>query len=302
MLKSTPGVWIRAVRLRTLPLSIAGIVVGNALCINDPRFSWTLFILMIITAMLFQIVSNLANDLGDGLKGTDNEQRIGPKRIFQSGLLTQSDLKKGIFFILILAIIFAMVIIFKAFGLEVWLYLFVFFGLTLFSIWAAIYYTIGNRAYGYKGWGDFFVFLFFGGLSVMGSYFVQVKELTGASVSMSCVVGALSVAVLNLNNMRDRVSDANAGKRTLVVLLGDQKAKVYHFLLVCGALLTLIFNQIQSFTSYFWLPLLVIIPLLFHLQRVFRFKEPSAYDPELKKVALTTFGLSLLFLVNMLIG
>ena len=171
-------VWLSAARLRTLPLSISGILVGNSLCLDQSSFSWGLFVLMILTATSFQIISNFANDYGDGIKGTDNENRIGPKRILQQGLLSKEILKKGIIVMSLIAIILSCTLIFFAFSGQSWLNIIIFLCLTVFSIWAAISYTVGDNAYGYMGLGDLFVLLFFGGVSVLGSYFVQLKTLS----------------------------------------------------------------------------------------------------------------------------
>ena len=171
-------VWLSAARLRTLPLSISGILVGNSLCLDQSSFSWGLFVLMILTATSFQIISNFANDYGDGIKGTDNENRIGPKRILQQGLLSKEILKKGIIVMSLIAIILSCTLIFFAFRGQSWLNIITFLCLTVFSIWAAISYTVGDNAYGYMGLGDLFVLLFFGGVSVLGSYFVQLKTLS----------------------------------------------------------------------------------------------------------------------------
>ena len=142
-------IWIRAARLRTLPLSVAGIISGNALCLSNREFSWILFSLMMLSAMLFQVLSNFANDYGDGIKGTDNAQRIGPERVFQAGLLSRDSLKKGIQFTAGLAFLVAITLIFLALGGNSWQYIFLFVVLSVASIWAAVKYTIGNNAYGY---------------------------------------------------------------------------------------------------------------------------------------------------------
>jgi len=295
-------VWIRAARLRTLPLSISGIVVGNALCIQDENFSWILFCLMLLTAITFQIVSNLANDYGDGVKGTDNADRVGPKRVLQAGLLSREVLKKGIIWVAVVSIILSITLIITAFGSESWLYFIVFFGLAVLSVWAAISYTVGDKAYGYRGLGDLFVFIFFGLVSVLGAYFLQLKTFSFAAVLMALVLGLLSVAVLNLNNMRDLESDANAGKRTLAVILGLMGSKYYHYALIFSAGSILFFFFIRQSLSFYWLALLGLFPLVKHLVTVVSNKDPKLLDPELKKVALTTFFLSILIFISFSLG
>lgn len=285
-------IWIRAARLRTLPLSVAGIISGNALCLSNREFSWILFSLMMLSAMLFQVLSNFANDYGDGIKGTDNAQRIGPERVFQAGLLSRDSLKKGIQFTAGLAFLVAITLIFLALGGNSWQYIFLFVVLSVASIWAAVKYTIGNNAYGYYGWGDIFVFLFFGGLSVLGSFFLQKNSLSIDAVLLVFVIGNLSVAVLNLNNMRDIESDKVAGKRTVAVILGVKNAKRYHIFLIMGALLGLFIFLYKTQPLNFGLPLLSCIPLVFHLKRVIYNTKPKDLDPELKIVALSTFAIS----------
>ena len=298
----TTKIWIRAARLRTLPLSISGVIVGNALCVQQANFSWLLFVLMLLTAVTFQIVSNLANDYGDGVKGTDNADRIGPERVLQSGLLSRQALKKGIVGVALVSLLLALILITAAFGSNSWMYFLIFLGLAIFSIWAAISYTVGDKAYGYRGLGDVFVFVFFGLVSVLGAYFLQLKEFSLAAVAMAVVVGLLSVAVLNLNNMRDRESDAAVGKRTLAVLLGALGAKYYHYFLIGGAVVILIVFSVQQTVSFSWLVGLGVFPLLFHLLSVIKNKDPKTLDPELKKVALATFALSLLIFISFSLG
>jgi 1,4-dihydroxy-2-naphthoate octaprenyltransferase len=295
-------VWLSAARLRTLPLSISGILVGNALSLNQPDFSWSLFVLMLLTAISFQIISNFANDYGDGVKGTDNENRIGPKRVFQQGLLSKQVLKNGIIVMSLVALLLACILIFIAFGAQFLVYGAVFFLLALLSVWAAISYTVGDKAYGYRGLGDIFVLLFFGGVGVLGSYFVQLKTFSWPVLLLGLAIGLFSAAVLNLNNMRDRINDGVVGKKTLAVLLGAKAAKRYHFILIgCAMLLITIVFLIASYT-FFWIPFIALIPLIMHLIKVIKISDPKQFDPELKKVALSTFFLSVLIFITLLIG
>ncbi len=295
-------VWIRAARLRTLPLSVSGIIVGNALCLSENNFSWILFLLMLLTAISFQIISNFANDYGDGIKGTDNDARLGPERVFQAGLLSRKELKNGIFASSVFALILAITVILLAFGANSLFYLGVFLALSFISIWAAISYTVGKGAYGYRGLGDLFVLLFFGGLSVLGSYFVQLKTFDFNVLLFAVVIGFLSVGVLNLNNMRDLDNDAAVGKKTFAVFLGKTKAKLYHLFLIGGATVLLIGVFITTELNYFWLPMLVVFPLVRHMKVVVTNKLPKKLDPELKKLALTTFFLSVLIFIALHLG
>ena len=295
-------VWLKAVRLRTLPLSVSGILIGNSLCFQHTEFSVTLFVLMLFTAISFQIISNFANDYGDGVKGTDNENRVGPKRVLQQGLLSRAILKKGIVIISLISLLLAFVLIFLAFGFNSWNYILIFIGLSFASVWAAIFYTVGNKAYGYYGFGDLFVFLFFGGVSVLGAYFVQLKTFSYPAILLSLVVGFLSVGVLNLNNMRDIDNDAFVGKRTLVVIMGAAIAKKYHLflLIVSVSILVYVFSSVSI--RFFWIPYLAIIPLIVHFISVLKNSEPKFFDPELKKLSLSIFFLSILIFFSFYLG
>lgn len=295
-------VWLKAVRLRTLPLSVSGILIGNSLCFQHTEFSGTLFVLMLFTAISFQIISNFANDYGDGVKGTDNENRLGPKRVLQQGLLSREILKKGIVIISLISLLLAFVLIFLAFGSNSWYYILIFIGLSFASVWAAIFYTVGNKAYGYYGFGDLFVFLFFGGVSVLGAYFVQLKTFSYPAILLSLMVGFLSVGVLNLNNMRDIDNDAFVGKRTLVVIMGAAIAKKYHLflLIVSVSILVYVFSSVSI--RFFWIPYLAIIPLMVHFISVLKNSEPKFFDPELKKLSLSIFFLSILIFFSFYLG
>ena len=292
-------IWVTAARLRTLPLSLSGIIVGNALALNAPEFSLTLFLFSLLSAICFQIISNFANDYGDGVKGTDNEARVGPKRVLQQGLLTPESLKKGIIILSLISLIIALTLILLAFGFSEAFSVLIFIMMAVAAVAAAIKYTVGGNAYGYRGLGDLFVFIFFGGVSVLGSYFLQLKTLTTQSLLFAVAIGLLSVAVLNLNNMRDRENDLAVGKNTLVVLMGAKAAKFYHAFLILFSLLLLGFaiesHQLISIRS---LPFLAFIPLMIHFFKVMFQKVPEKLDPELKRLALSVFLLSLLVFIT----
>lgn len=291
--------WIQAARLRTLPLSLSGIIVGTALAAYKGYFDGTLFVLALLTTIGFQVISNFANDYGDGVKGTDNEDRIGPARALQSGTITRASLKNGIIVSTILTLLIALALIYLAFGLENLPYIILFFVLGLLSIWAAINYTIGSKAYGYRGMGDLFVFLFFGLLGVLGSMFLFTKSLDAVAILPAVAIGLLCVAVLNLNNLRDMVSDKKHGKVTLVVKMGFDRGKIYHGFLIITALLC--FSVFIWLEGWGWKPsffMLAFVPLLIHLRKVMQTQNPGHLDSELKKVALSTFLLAILFLIS----
>ena len=294
--------WIQAARLRTLPLSLSGIIVGTALAILEGQFEMHIFVLALLTTVGFQVTSNFANDYGDGVKGTDNEDRIGPARALQSGSITRKSLKTGIIISILISMAIALTLIYLAFGEENLTYILVFFALGLLSIWAAIKYTVGSNAYGYRGMGDLFVFLFFGLLGVLGSMFLYTKTLGWTSLLPAISIGLLCVAVLNLNNLRDMVSDKKHGKITMVVSMGFENGKRYHFLLIFGALICFsLFVWIESFDWRYSFFMLAFVPLLIHLRKVMMTKNPASLDTELKKVALSTFLLAILFFISVII-
>ena len=290
--------WVQAARLRTLPLSLSGIIVGTALARKHGFFELGIFILALLTTVGFQVTSNFANDYGDGVKGTDNEDRIGPARALQSGLISRPLLKKGILVSIAISMLMALVLIYLAFGTEDLIYVLLFFLLGTLSIWAALKYTIGSNAYGYMGLGDVFVFLFFGLLGVLGSMFLYTKVLDGPSLLPAIAIGLLCVGVLNLNNLRDVVSDKKSGKNTLVVIMGYANGKRYHFALISLAFLCFLgyifIENIPLYDSYF---MLAFLPILIHLATVIKTQEPRELDGELKKLALSTFALAILFYI-----
>ncbi len=287
--------WISAARLRTLPLSISGIIVGSALGVSS-FFETTIFWLAIATTLGLQILSNFANDYGDGVKGTDNDDRVGPVRALQSGVISAQSMFKGIVLTALITLIFAIALIYVSFGKENFYYSVFFFVLGLAAIVAAIKYTMGKSAYGYRGLGDIFVFVFFGLVSVVGCYFLFTKNLNWIVFLPAISIGLLSTAVLNLNNMRDHNSDRKADKNTLVVKLGIDQARKYHFVLVLMAMISILsFTLIKYDNPRNLLFLIAFIPLFMHLRKVAKTKNTELLDPELKKVALTTFLVSILF-------
>lgn len=298
--------WISAMRLRTLPLSFSVILMGSALAVETNRFSytrefsWWIFGLTLFTTLLLQILSNLANDYGDALKGADNEGRIGPERAIQSGAISHKAMFNAIVLNAFLALISGIALLLVAFKGELnWLFItFVIIGIA--SIGAAIKYTVGKGAYGYSGLGDLFVFIFFGLVGVLGTLFLHAHEFRWLDVLAAANMGLYSVAVLNLNNMRDRENDKTVGKNTLAVKLGFRFSKIYHYSIFILAYLCLLIHIIYSLIvhQFYGLLIVVLIPLLIHiihLRKVSLIKDPKDFDPELKKVALSAFLFGLLF-------
>ena len=282
--------WIQAARLRTLPLASAGIFTGAGL-VGFGNFNTLSFVLVLLTAFAFQVLSNFANDLGDFQKGTD-EKRTGEARMVTSGAISPKAMKKGIFIAGLTSLLLA---ISALYVLQVTTeQLLVFLGLALLSVIAALGYTMGKKAYGYMGLGDIFVFLFFGILAVGGSYYLFSGGNWHWQVLLpASAIGLLATSVLNLNNMRDWENDKASGKNTVVVKIGFAQAKVYHVMLLLAplSLLSVYYGLNKSFGLFF----LLITPLLLKfISTVTKCKEPAKLDGELKKHALTTFLLSLL--------
>lgn len=302
--------WIEAARLRTLPLSVSGIIVGSMYALANPTenvytptevFNWRIFGFALLTTLGLQVLSNFANDYGDGVKGTDNEDRIGPKRAIQSGVITPQAMKKAIIITSLLTLLSAITLIYFAFGETNFVYSIFFLLLGIAAIVSAIRYTVGNSAYGYKGFGDLFVFVFFGLVSTLGVNFLYSKEIDPLLILPAVAIGLLSVGVLNLNNMRDEASDKKSGKNTIVVKMGGQAAKKYHyFLIITAMVLVVAFAILSDYNFDQYLFLLAYIPLTKHLIVVYKNQEPKLLDPELKRVALSTFLLSVLLTLCMI--
>ena len=298
--------YIKAARLRTLPLSISGIILGsylgnefvNSLLEQTVRTSiWesSIFWLAIFTTVGFQVLSNYANDYGDGIKGSD-KNRTGEARMVSSGAITPKQMKTAMISTTTITLLIALLLIYVAFGSENFGYSILFFVLGIASIAAAIKYTVGNSAYGYSGFGDIFVFLFFGLLSVVGSYFLYTKMINFEIFLPAFSIGLLSTAVLNLNNLRDREQDKTNKKNTLVVKLGVVRAKKYHYFLIIGALIAALIYTFLNFSSiYEFVFLVAFIPLVKNMITVSRNNTPAELDGELKKVALSTFLFAILF-------
>ena len=296
----TVKAWVQAARPRTLPLSLSGIITGSAMALCQGAFDPYIFGLALLTTIGFQVTSNFANDYGDGVKGTDGADRIGPQRALQSGALDPKTLKRGIVMAAALSLIVALLLIYQAFGPDQMPLILLFLALGAASLWAAIRYTMGSSPYGYRGLGDLFVFLFFGLLGVLGSLFLYTKNLAWPDLLPAIGIGLLCVGVLNLNNLRDMESDRKHGKNTLVVKMGFENGKKYH--------LSLIVLALACFLLYFFglhLPwwqglfLLAFVPITAHGARVWGTKDPKKLDGELKKLSLSTFLLALLLISAM---
>jgi 1,4-dihydroxy-2-naphthoate polyprenyltransferase len=293
---TSAGIWIKAFRLRTLPLALSATVLGSFLGFAEDRFKWGVFIFGSLTTLFLQILSNLANDYGDAVKGTDNEQRLGPLRVTQTGLVSRKQMRWMIGLFASLSLLSGSLLIWIGLRGGDKLGYAIFFLLGFAAIFAAIKYTIGKRPYGYVGMGDLMVFVFFGIVGVAGTYFLHTNSFNVSILLPASSVGLLSMGVLNLNNMRDHVNDAESGKNTLVVRMGLPWAKVYHVILLVTAFLLALTYTIVNFESYLQLLLLVPVPLLFSdVKKVINNTVPVELNAELKRLAMATLLFSLSF-------
>lgn len=289
--------WIQAFRLRTLALALSSIAMGVFLATFFGGFKWQVSILAGVTTIFLQILSNLANDYGDAQKGTDSAHRIGPERAVQSGKISKSAMRFAITLFAGLSLISGIVLIYygtRGLDMRVGL-LFVVLGIS--AIAAAILYTVGKKSYGYSGLGDLFVFIFFGLLAVLGTFFLNTQILRWDIWLPAASLGFLSTGVLNLNNLRDIENDQNSGKITVAVRLEIKGAKKYHIFLIVSALLAaLLFNlmNLRSYLSLLWL--IPIIPLFVDdLIKIYKIEDLRLLDPFLKKLALKTLLFVMLF-------
>ncbi|WP_217532722.1 1,4-dihydroxy-2-naphthoate polyprenyltransferase [Vibrio metschnikovii] len=289
-------IWVDAARPKTLPLALVSILTGSVLAFSVGSWSWPVTGLALLTATLLQILSNLANDYGDALKGTDNEQRLGPMRAIQSGAVSLAYMKQAMIINVLLTIVSGLALVFYA--LDSAQSIAAFLALGVLAILAAIAYTVGNKPYGYVGLGDVSVFIFFGLLGVSGSYFLHTGQIEWRLLLPSLGCGLLAVSVLNINNMRDIENDALCGKRTVVVRLGQQRAKIYHLLLLVGALCAFAsYLLLQDRSAWLSVPFLFSLIVLFeHGQAVYRASQPVQMAPLLPNAVKCALVTNVLFI------
>jgi len=248
----------------------------------------------VITTLFLQILSNLANDYGDASKGTDNDQRIGPERTVQSGKISAQSMKAAIIVFSFLSLISGLILIWQSQINFILALLFLTLG--LLAIAAAIKYTVGKKAYGYSGLGDLFVFLFFGLLAVLGSFYLNASFLSWDVILPAITIGLLSTAVLNLNNMRDLENDKDSGKNTMVVRMGIKNAKLYHTIIINVAFFSLMYFTIINDMAWHVHLVFLLYPLfLMDLKKIDKETDLRKLDPFLKKTALKTLLLVLVF-------
>ncbi len=295
--------WLSAIRLRTLPLALACIAMGSFLAAANQSFNLLIFLLCALTTICLQILSNLANDYGDSVHGIDSALREGPARAVQSGKISLSAMRKAMILLAFLSLISGISLLVVALRINYKAFLFFFF-LGLLSITAAVAYTAGKKPYGYVGLGDISVFVFFGIVGVSGTYFLHTMQFERLILLPAISCGFFATAVLNVNNIRDINSDRVAGKKSIPVRIGREKAVHYHwFLLTAGLVAALLFVAFY-FYSFWQLIFLVTVPLLIaNGSAVKNKKTASELDPFLKQMAMTTllfvltFGLGLMLSV-----
>lgn len=298
--------WIKAARLRTLPLSVSGIIVGSFIAkwrMEERGEHWdaALFALALLVTLLYQILSNFANDYGDGIKGTDAlRSSKAEARAVGSGKITAAQMKKAVVVLAVVSLLATLALLYQAFlryGLTNEFYIFM--GLGVASILAAIGYTVGKKPYGYLGLGDLMVFLFFGLVAVMGSYFLFTKTFDYDVLLPAAAIGLLATGVLNLNNMRDFESDKASGKKTFAQKIGYRYAMVYEMVLLqLPIILILVFLMINQFHEkgqyYAFIVMIMLFPMAALRRRILQTKSPEELDPFLRQLGIQTLTVSIL--------
>ncbi|MET3535358.1 1,4-dihydroxy-2-naphthoate octaprenyltransferase [Chryseobacterium limigenitum] len=302
--------WIKAARLRTLPLSLSGIIMGAFIAKwrlygEGGIWDWKIFALALVVTLLYQVLSNYANDYGDGVKGTDAKRATeAESRAVASGRITAKQMKNAVILFSILSFVATIALLYIAFIPKYMNEFYIFIGLGLASILAAIGYTVGKKPYGYMGLGDLFVFIFFGLVSVCGSYFLFTKTFSWDMLLPGTAVGMMSMAVLNLNNMRDIESDRLSGKNSFALRIGFKNAMIYEMILLqLPLILIMIFLGLNGFIQnqnyYVFIVMILLIPFAKLRRKIMAVKEPKELDPFLKQVGILTFTMAVLTAIGL---
>ncbi len=284
--------YIQSFRLRTLPLSMSGIILGTGLAFHHSNLSFSdyrtlsVFVFAILTTLSLQILSNLCNELGDAQKGTDTDQNARIQYGLQAGLITEKQMKNMIYCFILLSVVFGTTLVWLSFGTLFCTKSLVFLGLGALAIIGAITYTLGKHNYGYKGLGDIGVFLFFGLLSTMGSFYLQTQTITKECAVAAVAIAMPIVGVLNLNNIRDMDNDKVHNKKTFASRLGKTGGKIYHTIL-----LTICFSLFAYIGKYLTLIALPII--CWHLWYIYT-HENEKLDLQMPVLMFTTIGIAIL--------
>ncbi|KMQ65022.1 1,4-dihydroxy-2-naphthoate prenyltransferase [Chryseobacterium angstadtii] len=297
--------WIKAARLRTLPLSLSGIIMGAfiakwRLYREGGTWDWRIFALALLVTLLYQVLSNYANDYGDGVKGTDAKRiNEAESRAVASGKITAQQMKNAVILFSVLSFVATIALLYIAFFPDFMKEFYTFIGLGIACILAAIGYTVGKKPYGYMGLGDLFVFVFFGLVSVCGSYFLFTKTFSWDMLLPGTAIGMMSMAVLNLNNMRDIESDRLSGKKSLALRIGFKNAMIYEMVLLqLPLILILVFLGVNGFIQtqnyYVFIVMILLLPLMKLRRNIMVVKEPKELDQYLKQVGIMTFMMAVL--------
>ena len=294
-------IWLQAFRLRTLPLAISCIAMGGFLAVAAQAFQWDIFLLCILTTIFLQVLSNLANDYGDSIHGADSAIRQGPRRAVQSGKISSAQMKTAVIIFVALCLISGTSLLIVSFGIN-WQAILFFFCLGLLSIVAAIAYTMGRKPYGYAGLGDLSVLIFFGLVGVLGSYYLFTQQVSWHQLLPALSCGFFSIGVLNVNNIRDIESDRKAGKFSIPVRIGRDKAITYHWFLIFAGIFPAIVYSIFTATSWWGWLFLLSIPLFVKNGLAVSKKPSEQLDPYLKQMALSTLIFVILFGLGLILS
>lgn len=283
-----------SMRLRTLPLSLSGVVLGLMLAMKTQEVSLWLIVWLLLTTVCLQILSNLSNELGDFLRGTDGEQREGPMYSLAQGAVSVQEFKWLIAVFVLLCCVFGAAMVWTSFGTFLAWQPLMLLALGVAAIWAAMHYTLGKNPYGYRGLGDVFVFIFFGLVSVLGAYYVVAHAIESWSLLLPAItIGCFSVGVLNVNNIRDMESDA-ATRITLPLKIGELNAKIFQSVLIALGWLCMVFFTLITYTSWWdWLYFITLPLFLIHMNMVWK-RNGKALDPALPLLVLSTFAFAIL--------
>lgn len=287
--------YFQTFRVRTLPLSISSIVIGTMMAAANGFFNVAICTLTVITTLFLQILCNIANELGDAQKGTDTSDRQGPAYVLTSGALTEKDFYHLIYTFVTLSCVSGLILLWLASVNISGIYIWIMLALGAFAIIAAIFYTMGKNPYGYKGFGDISVFIFFGLLGTLGSYFLQTGNVELEMILPAAACGFLSVGVLNVNNIRDMESDSK-NRTTIPILLGEKKGKIYHTILIVGGQLCFVaYNIVKYETSLKAYLFLCTLPIfIFHIISVWNLSG-KALDKQLPLLVFSTLVECLVF-------
>jgi len=295
-------IWLQAFRLRTLMLSLSSTFMGSIIAYSKGKFNLWVFLLASLTSLFLQILSNLANDYGDGIRGSDGINRLGPERVIQSKKITIKEMKIMIIIFILLSLISGSALIYVGLLQNTDIKKVIFFIIGVLAIISALKYTIGKKPYGYIGVGDFFVFFFFGIVGTCGIFYLHTGYFDFWLLLPASSIGFFSTGVLNINNIRDFESDKLNGKKTMVVRLGLKAGKIYHIALISIAILLSIIYTFILFESFFQLIFIITIPFFIdNIKNVIKNSKPEKFNNELKKLVVYTFIFSLTLGIGLLL-